>query len=149
MNMTKKEKKEQREELLGFCNKLGITVSEKAHTKTLKRVLHQYYEDAVVVNTGDGLHFSHERGLANIHEYFFDVDFKLRVSINAESGREALEWLDENFFSVIGIGYGIRPVCSFLNFYRRKIISIRIEEDRQIWEELLKEYEIKEKLEVL
>jgi len=93
--MTKKEwkefhKKGMREE----CAKLGITIPKNATRKQLKAIINDYYENAVVVFTEDGVDLRQTDKPTSVYGVFFTISGTHMV--RAESEDAACEWVKIN-----------------------------------------------------
>ena len=78
--------------LINKCNELGIAAPDNARVQTLKNLLLEYLDKAVVVSTKDG--FDLRRTDEAVKEYSFDTIIRCTVSVKAVSEEAARAWVE-------------------------------------------------------
>ena len=86
------------------CTRLGLAIPENATKKQLEAVLDDYYKEAVVVHTDNGVDFRQtDKPTA---EYIVDFSIDISHSIRAESAEAARKWIEEEAFAYYEPGIG-------------------------------------------
>ena len=83
-----------KKDLVATCNRLNIAVPETATIKTLKALIDEYFREAAIITTDEGLAFRQTSKPTS--EYYVTFTLYVVHRVRAESEEAACNWLKEN-----------------------------------------------------
>ena len=115
------ERKIEKMNLYGLLMELGVAIPDNARINVLRKLLDEYYSEAVVVNTPDGVGF--RRTDKPVKTYNLTCLIETNIAIEAESEKAAIEWITENLCCTA-------PHDSFrFNFFDIEVTSVHSEDE--------------------